>query len=231
MRQRYRAKVEVIRNIPPLERVDTGHLIHDALGLDRHIRIALYQGGIQRNRGLNLLVEAGQYLPEGCAIVIMGAGESRALLEEQSRTLRVTDRVRFLPPVPHGELLRWTASAHVGLLLLPTDYSLSIKYCLPNKLFEYLMAGVPVLSSRLQASADLILRYDVGRICEDLTPKGAAVAIADTLSAEDSLAEWKANALAASSTELNWESEGSKAVALYSLLIGPPHDGPSQPND
>ena len=73
-----------------------------------------------------------------------------------------SDRIHFLGAVNHNELLTYTASADIGLALIE-NISISYYYALPNKLFEYIMAGVPILSSNLPQMKKVIDDYQVGK--------------------------------------------------------------------
>jgi len=218
----YSAKdVTLIRNVPPYKAVTKCNLLHTRLGLDPHVRIALYQGNLQPNRGLHLLIQAAPFLEKDIVIVMMGEGytETPALLQSYIAREGVSDRVKILPPVPYEELLQWTASADIGLTVLPPDYSLSIRKCLPNKFFEYLMAGLPVLSSELDAIAEMIKTYDVGKIIPSLAPEDVGAAINSMLADQSSLARMSANALAVANQEFNWEKESQKLIDLYEEIL------------
>jgi glycosyltransferase involved in cell wall biosynthesis len=218
----YGAKdVMLIRNVPPFKAVTKCNRFHKRLGLGPHVRIALYQGNLQPNRGLHLLIQAAPFLEKDIVIVMMGEGytETPALLQSHIASEGVADRVKILPPVPYEELLHWTASADIGLTLLPSDYSLSIRKCLPNKFFEYLMAGLPVLSSELDAIVEVIKTYDVGKVVLSLAPQDVGAAINAMLADHDSLARMSANALAVAHQEFNWEKESQKLLHLYEEIL------------
>ena len=218
----YGAKdVMLIRNVPPFKAVTKCNRFHKRLGLGPHVRIALYQGNLQPNRGLHLLIQATPFLEKDIVIVMMGEGytETPALLQSHIASEGVADRVKILPPVPYEELLHWTASADIGLTLLPSDYSLSIRKCLPNKFFEYLMAGLPVLSSELDAIVEVIKTYDVGKVVLSLAPQDVGAAINAMLADHDSLARMSANALAVAHQEFNWEKESQKLLHLYEAIL------------
>lgn len=218
----YGAKdVTFIRNVPPYKAVTKSNRLHRCLGLDPHVQIALYQGYIQPDRGLHLLVQAAPFLEKDIVIVLLGQGfkETPALLQSLIASEGVADRVKMLPPVPYDELLDWTASADIGLTVLPPDHSLSIRKCLPNKLFEYLMAGLPVLSSELDAIAEVINTYDVGRVAPSLAPQDIGAAINEMLSDHEGLARMSSNALAAAKQEFYWEKESQKLLHLYEEIL------------
>ncbi len=147
----------------------------------------------------------------------MGQGIKETICQLQSLITRerVADKVKLLPAVPYAELLDWTASADIGLTLFSRDYSLSIRYCLPNKLFEYLMAGLPVLSSSLDGIEAIIRAYDVGQVVPSLTPADVGAAINALLADRDALARMSQNALRAAREEFNWERESARMLQLY----------------
>jgi glycosyltransferase involved in cell wall biosynthesis len=194
--------------------------LRERLGLPPTTRIGLYQGNFQADRGLDGLVRAGKYLAPDCVIVLMGRGGYEATLRELIDREDVGDRVKLLPAVPYAELLEWTASADVGLIIYPLTFSPNVLYCLPNKLFEFLMAGVPVLSSKLVAVEELLEQYEVGSVVPAVEPEIMGNAISAMLSGRERLARMRQNALAVSRADLSWEHEQQRLIALYAQLTG-----------
>jgi glycosyltransferase involved in cell wall biosynthesis len=222
MQQRYHGpEVTVIRSVPTYRAVTKSDRLRQQLGLSPNIRLALYQGGLQPNRGLDRLIRAAPFLASDIVIVLMGKdmGKTQAQLETLIASEGVTDRVKIVPPVPYAELLDWTASADIGLNILPPDYSLSIKWCLPNKLFEYLMAGLPVLTSELDAVVEVIRTYDVGQIVSSLAPADVGAAINTMLADRVALARMRRNALEAAQQDLCWEKESRRLIHLYHDIL------------
>ncbi|GCE21023.1 glycosyl transferase [Dictyobacter kobayashii] len=215
------AHVQLLRHVPPQHKPVRNTRLQQKLGLPAHTRIALYQGYIQADRGLDLLLRAAPYLFPDIVIVLMGDGYDATICELAALIQReqLADRIKILPAVPYSELLDWTSSADLGLLLLPPAYSLSIRYCLPNKFFEYLMAGLPILSSRLDAISDMIHQYDVGQVLDELTPANIAQAINALLDDADQWHTMHTNALSASAHGLTWEEESTKLIHLYQQII------------
>jgi len=225
MRIRYHVpEVTVIRNVPAYRSVPKNGRLRQYLGLSPNVRIALYQGTLQPNRGLDVLVRASLFLEPDIVIVLMGKGDEPTLsqLAELIESEGVADRIKILPAVPYAELLDWTASADIGLNVLPPDYSLSIRWCLPNKLFEYLMAGLPVLTSQLDAVADVIKTHDVGQVVSSLDPAEVGAAITSMLADPGVLARMHLNALDTAREEFNWEKERRHLTHLYLEIGGTP---------
>jgi len=214
------AKATLVRNVPLYRVVPKSDRLRHHLGLSPDTHIALYQGNVEANRGLHKLVYAASFLSQGIIIVIMGKGLEviTAHLQSLIASEGVADRVKLLPPVPYEQLLDWTASADIGLTLLPPDYSLSIRWCLPNKLFEYLMAGLPILSSQLDAVAEVIKTYEVGQIAPSLEPAAIAATITRMMADRSMLQQMRANALRAAQ-KFCWEEEKQQLICLYQSFL------------
>lgn len=220
--RRYHVKeVTLIRNVPEYQVVAKSDRIRQYLGLSPEVRIALYQGSLHSNRGLDRLVRAGSFLERDIVIVIMGVGEGTTVsqLEAIIASEGVADRVKILPPVPYAELLNWTASADIGLNVASPDYSPNVRVFLPNKLFEYLMAGLPVLTSPLEAIVEVISTYDVGQVVSSLAPEAIAAAINSMLADQVALGRMRRNALEAAQHEFYWEKECSRLIDLYHNIL------------
>lgn len=122
----------------------------------------LYQGQLRPGRGCLLPLEVLPEVP-GAVLVYLGSGPLAPVIQERAAALKIAHRVHLLPPVWPDELLAITASADVGLVLLE-DTCLNHRLALPNKLFEYLAAGVPVLVSDLPELRRVVETYGVGYI-------------------------------------------------------------------
>ncbi len=222
MSERYHPRsVTLIRNIPPYQQVEQSDRLRQALRLGPQIRLALYQGALQEDRGLENLIYAARFLEPDTVIVLMGPGEEnmQKYLAGIIASEGVEDRVKLLPPVPYRELLTWTASADLGLVIFDPTYTLKIKLCLPNKLFEYLMAGLPVLSSELVAVTELLQMYRVGKVVSSLEPRAVGMAINTLLADQVTLAEMRINALQAAREVFCWEQEHKHLLNLYHTIV------------
>lgn len=213
--------VTLVRNVPPFQTPPRGDRLRQYLGLPLGVRIALYQGGLQANRQLDRLIRAAPFLERDIVIVLMGpdAEGIQAQLEALISSEGVADRVKIVPAIPYTELLNWTASAHIGLIIYAPDHSLNVQMCLPNKLFEYLMAGLPVLASPLDAVSDVIRTYGVGEIVSSLTPTAIAAAMNAMISSADAYARMRRNALDATQRDLCWEKESQCLIRLYQEIL------------
>jgi glycosyltransferase involved in cell wall biosynthesis len=176
-------------------------------------RIVLYLGGIQQLRGLDTMIRAIA-LRDDVALVMMGPGSDayKRELETLAAHEGVGDRIRFLPPVPPPEIRRYALGADVGVVM-HRAVSLSYRYALPNKLFDYLHAGLPVVVSDLPEIGAVVTENRVGATCDPADPASIAAAI-DRVTADPEL---RANAEAAA-PRYTWEVEGEKLLALAASM-------------
>jgi len=220
--RRYRVgRVGVIRNVPWYKSVPRSDRLRVALGLDAHTRVALYQGALEPNRGPQRLVRAARHLAPETVIVLMGpiSDAMHAQLAALIAAEGVADRVRLVAPVTQQDLLDWISSADIGLILYPPQVALNIYMCLPNKFFEYLLVGLPVLSSQLEAVGDIIRAYDVGRITSSLSPADIGGAINAMLADADGLARMRQHALDVAREVFCWEHERGRLIAMYAGIL------------
>jgi glycosyltransferase involved in cell wall biosynthesis len=146
----------------------------------------------------------------------MGSGSMREQLQGDVERAGLTDRVRVLGPVAPEVLLRYTAGASVGVAPIEANH-LSYYYSAPNKLYEYLAAGLPVVATRLPEMQRVIEEHDVGLLVEPGDVRGLSEAINRLLEEPDLYERFRANALEASKV-FNWEAESKKLQALYDGL-------------
>src|SRR5437899_2016638 len=179
--------------------------------------VVLYHGGYSRDRGLEQLVASARYLRSG-RIVFRGFGELEDRLRELAREKGVEDRVTFAPPVPMPELVKTAAEADIGVIpYIP--FCLNNRFCLPNKLFEYLMAGLAVVGSDLPELRKVILGHSVGGVFDPEAPQDIARALNDLIEDEERLARMKRNALHAVRAVYNWQAESVKLLKAYESLV------------
>jgi glycosyltransferase involved in cell wall biosynthesis len=150
------------------------------LGLPAGTPLLLYQGSIQENRGIEPAIDAIDLL-DGVVLVVVGYGYYRDSLEEMVAARGLEGRVRFFGPIPNDELLHWTASADVGLCNI-VNSSISYYTTLPNKLFEYMMAEVPVLGSDSPGIGRVVEETGVGEVVDPVDPGSLAAATRTILS-------------------------------------------------
>ena len=161
-------------------------------------KILIYQGsGINVNRGAEELVLAMNYLDANkYALWIVGGGDVFNELKVLATSQKLEDRITFINKVPFQKLREITMQADLGLSFdKPTN--LNYLYSLPNKVFDYLHAGLPILTTRLPEIARLNEAYEVGCFIENHDPKHIAERIEYIFSDMDRYANWKKNTVAA----------------------------------
>jgi glycosyltransferase involved in cell wall biosynthesis len=204
--------VATVRNMPSL-----GYLPPRTV-LDRRVDQPkfLYHGLLFAFRGLEEVVDAGAHLKDG-HIYLRGMGYHEEALKKRAEEKGVTDRVTFLPPVGVDELVSKATEFDVGLNPFVSACK-NTEVCLPNKFFEYTMAGLASASTNLVELRAHVERYDLGVLFEP----GNAVALADALNKlaadRDRLQHCRENAYWSAYRELNWETERRKVGELYERL-------------
>jgi glycosyltransferase involved in cell wall biosynthesis len=219
--------VSLIRNTLSFQEVPRSERLRQHLGLASNTRIVLYAGNFQPNRTLDKLVRAARFLERDIVIVLMGrnVGSTQAELEALVAREGTADRVKIIPPVPYEELLTWTSSADIGAIVSAPDHSINARVQFPNKLFEYLMVGLPVIASQLPAIAEIIEAYDVGRLLPSLEPAAIGAEINAMLADRAGLERMRRNALEASQRDLNWQKESQLLLRLYHNVLLKQHKG------
>jgi len=187
-------------------------------------RILLYQGGIYgAGRSFEETIRALPLLPEDVVFAIVGFGRDGdiARLRTVAESLGVASRLRLLPPRPFDELVQTAAAATVGLVPIKAT-SLNNYLGDTNKLFEYLMAGIPVAASDLPEIRRVVEQGDppVGEIFDPLDPASIAAAVARVLENDERYAARRVEARRLALAELNWEHEERKLRSLYRDLTG-----------
>ena len=176
--------------------------------------IALYQGGLSPGRGIEILLEAFSLRGDDRIIIVfMGYG----ILEDQIKN--VADKYKtvfFHQAVPPGKLLSHTVSADIGISLIENT-CLSYYYCMPNKLFEYTMVGLPVLVSNMKEMREFVERYEIGWVMQEQTIESVNQTIDMILKTD--MTQYKNNTYLAAS-ENCWEHQEKKMLAVYNILLG-----------
>tara|TARA_Y100000590_G_scaffold456501_1_gene607224 strand:- start:3885 stop:4991 length:1107 start_codon:yes stop_codon:yes gene_type:complete len=134
--------------------------LRDKFSFSSNTTILLYQGVIQKNRGILQLVKIVKNT-ENTAGVIVGGGEFKRTVKQHIKKQKLCSRIFFLHPAPYLELFKITSSADIGVALI-RPVGLSNQYALPNKLFEYALSGIPTLASNLQNMHKVINRHNLG---------------------------------------------------------------------
>lgn len=181
----------VLHNVPPRRPVTPSDRLRTMAKIPPEPVIVLHQGQMRKDRGCALLVEAMAGI-ERAVLVFLGDGPERAPLQELVQALGIQDRIRFLPAVPPDELLDLTASADIGVTLLE-DTCLNHRFALPNKLFEYAMAGLPVLASDLPEIRRVVRSFDIGEVVDPSDTRQLVLVLQRMVDSPEARASWSKN--------------------------------------
>jgi glycosyltransferase involved in cell wall biosynthesis len=213
----------VVMNCPPRWQPPVPHpdLIRERLGLSAATCIVLYQGNLMTERGIEQSMEAILDVP-GAVLVLLGYGGSRDQLAREAATPTYRGRVFVVGAVPPDELLAWTASADVLVMAIqPT--TLNHRFTTPQKLFEAMAAGIPVVASDLPGMADIVTATGTGVLCDPTSPAAIAAALRSVLEAPPAEREAaRARALRAAHDRYNWEAQATTLFDLYGRLQAGP---------
>lgn len=200
----YGVPVTVLRNVPLLEEPQPGAAV---AAIPPGKKILVMQGmGINEHRGAEEAVGTLRWLPGEFQLYFIGGGTLWNVLQRLVASSGLSDRVRFIPSLPYPEMMTYTRAAFLGLILEKTSVSDHHRYALPNKFFDYLQAGIPVLSTRVVEVERLIREYDVGDVVDRPDPQLLADRILSISADPGTYERWRANTLRAAG-ELNWQRE------------------------
>ncbi len=215
----YKKEITVVRNIPAAFKIEKIKSRRE-LGLPVDKRIILLQGsGINVDRGGEEAVQA--MLPQNglhdVVLYIIGSGDVIATLKNYVKSENLEERVIFIPKMPAAELFHYTANADVGLTL-DKDTNINYRFSLPNKIFDYIYAGLPVLATSLVEVRKIVETFNIGLIAENCNPEYLAGRIRQMLDDKNLYNEWKKNLIIAAQ-KLNWETEKIKLIHVFEQFL------------
>lgn len=208
--EKYGVPFLVVRNVP------LAGVVHGKKENRETGKMILYQGAVNTGRGLEQAIRAMNFV-ENARLVIAGGGDIKTNLEKLVKKENLLAKVTFTGRLPLEELARLTPQADLGLSI-EEDLGLNYRFALPNKLFDYIQAQVPVLITNLPEMAALMARYEIGEITPSLEPEVLGRKINEMLSDETKRSVWKKN-LETAARELTWENEEKILQELFSNFI------------
>lgn len=210
-RDKYHIHVTVVRNVPA-KIVHSKTVSKAELGLPEDKKIVILQGaGINVHRGAEEAVEAMKWV-DNAILLIVGSGDVVPQLKKYVMVNELSNKVWFVGKVPADQLRKYTSVADIGLSL---DKPLNINYefSLPNKLFDYIQAGIAVLASDLVEVASIVKQYKVGEVLEEHKAQVIANHIQQMLSNTELLEKYKQNSKTTAEI-LCWDNEKEKLESL-----------------
>lgn len=161
----HKPNFHTIYNFPKYQNYSKSKILHHNFNINQKYKIILYQGVIQTGRGIDKLIDLIK-LDKQFVAVIIGNGVAKKQYINLVQKSKLSNKIFFMDAVPYNQLLQYTAAADIGWLVIDTN-SISNQLALPNKLFEYTLMGLPVLTTNLTNVSPLIKKYNIGIIIMD----------------------------------------------------------------
>lgn len=209
--KKYGVDVRVIRNVPPLLE-ETSSLSRAELGLPESVPIVMLQGAyIDPDRGGMEAVQAMEWLSDA-VLVVVGDGRDIARMKQEAQRPELSGRVYFFPKQPIERLRAYTRHASIGLSL-DKPVHLNYLYSLPNKLFDYIHADVPVLITNLPETSRIVREWNVGEIIDGNDPKTIASRLKQMLDGE--ALKRMQHACGDARLVFNWQQESQTLLDIF----------------
>lgn len=217
LRERYALpRVLVVRNVPDVN-VEIAPASRAELGLPEGVHLLILQGsGINVDRGAEELLEA-MALTSGATLLIVGSGDAIPALRQRASAADLQGKVIFKPRMPYAEMMRYTRLADLGLSL-DKDTNINYRYSLPNKVFDYVAAGIPMLVSDLVEVRNFVLSNAVGNIAESHDPQYLADRIQQMLADTEAMERYRNNARNLAPT-IHWKLEYAPVLQAIGQLL------------
>ena len=204
-------KPSLVLNTPEYQKIEKKNFFREKLGISDEQTIFLYQGGLSKGRGIEILLDTFKELDKDTVIVFMGYGPLEELVIEASDKYA---NIYFHEAVSPKVLLGFTSSADFGILFYENN-CLNHYYCSPNKMFEYLMAELPVIASNLYEMKRLVENNNIGAVAKDNSIEGLKEAIKDATKLDKKELQNNINKV---KTIYNWEEQEKILLEVYSDL-------------
>ncbi|MGP3507879.1 glycosyltransferase [Paracidovorax citrulli] len=214
------APVHVVQNVvdAPPGLFSAEKMLRTSIGLGHEERIVLYQGGLSAGRNLRAIVLAMKSVRnKSIRLVFLGDGEEFDDLKDLVRTERLDQRVFFHPRVAQDYLPFYTSDADIGIIPYVAN-CLNNRLCTPNKLYEFLAFGIPVLGTDLVEVRRILDTYECGCVVDMARPESIGAAIDAVFSDPCVLDAWKRNVRVARQ-ELSWQREGVRWLEIFESAV------------
>ncbi len=200
--------VHSVTNAIPYQECPKQRIFHEKYQLPADSKIILYQGGLSVGRNCEILLDAMQILPDNFKLVFLGDGDIKAKLQKLCAQSKLKN-IYFHQAVPQNKLMAYTASADLGVIPYQAN-CLNNYYCTPNKLFEFIMARIPILASDLPQLKHFISDNHIGKNIDFSNPAIIAKNIQEILNNIDIFQE----PLNLSAKKINWGVESQKYIKI-----------------
>jgi glycosyltransferase involved in cell wall biosynthesis len=211
---------DLVLNCPRFRDMSAGSdYLRRRLGLQPEQRIILSQGAVLPARGQIELVQSLALLPDSYRLVFLGfnLGTYQEPIRQEISRLGLSSRVDLLDALSPEQLPEATASADVGILLL-ADLNKNHRFAMPNKLFEYMMSGLPFVANDLPEISGVAMQTGAGLTIGQITPAAIAEGMQQVLADPDRHQTMRGAGLKAARTQYNWSQQAQTLLALYARL-------------
>ena len=211
-KEEYGLDIKVVRNISDPRKIEL-NTTKEQLGLPTDKKIVIMQGaGINIDRGAEEAIEAIQ-LVENAILIFVGDGDVIPILKEEVAKKGWEEKVKFFGKRPYEELMNFTMHADLGLSL-DKNSNINYRFSLPNKIFDFIHAGTPIMVSNLPEVRKVVEGYEVGYISASHDIEVLAKEIGDLLNNSSRLEQYKQN-MKKAAKELNWQNECKVLEGIY----------------
>jgi glycosyltransferase involved in cell wall biosynthesis len=208
--RKYRlANVHTVKNIPDTREMNLSpaYDLKQKFGIPADQVLYIYNGILAEGRGVEILLKIFSQVGPPSHMVFMGFGPLEAEIKDQASRHR---NIHYHPAVRHSEIIAYSKTADIGVSLIE-DISLSYRYCLPNKVFEYLLGGLPILVSDLPEMGRLVEKYQCGwKVAFDEKAISATIARISTGEIRQ-----KREHVLQCQKHFSWSEEEKKLLSIY----------------
>ena len=203
--------VETVKNFPILDYFKNTH----SELFSKNIFTLICPGGLTKIRGVEEIVKALEFLPNSVQLILLGKFVPSDF-EQQIKSLKGFEKVRYFGQVPFGEIPQYLSRADIGVACyLPVPNNINSN---PNKLFEYMVAGLPVIASNFPLWKEIIEGNNCGICVNPLEPKEIAKAVEYLIKHPEEARKMGENGRKAVLEKYNWENESKKLLEVYEEL-------------
>lgn len=174
--------------------------------------VIIYQGAVNKGRGLELMLKALKHL-DNARLWIIGKGDELSNIKTLCKELEVDEKVIFFGRINLEKLPKYTRKAHIGFSL-EEDLGLNYRYALPNKIFDYIQARIPVIVSDLPEMRSVIDLYGIGKVLTERKPEKLAELI-NEMATNVQLRHTVKQNLELAARDLCWQREEEKVIMIY----------------
>lgn len=217
LRERYHVDPVVVMNCPWLQPPPARLVLRERLGLAGR-PVVIHHGVLGPGRGIDKLIEAIPHIPADAAVVLLGRGPLAGEFARLAAEPACRGRLYVVPPVPIAEVPSWIGDADVGAIPFQAVDRNNV-LATPNKLFEYLAAGIPMIVSDFPELRRIVTETGAGLAVDTTSPRSLAAAITDLLEEPpDRRASRRASAQRAFETTYNWQAQAEGLLAAYDRI-------------